>query len=288
MSPLDALARNSLQALPPLSPSSLKTAQELIEAGPVSFLAFFAHIVEQASERDEWQSFLNHSPADMSTVEMFATLGMDDDDDDADDLDDGLIYRVKITLRGFRPAVYREVEVPNCTLGDLHVVIQAAMGWTNSHLHAFRVGPTEYGPVDDDFGMGGDWDDEDSVSLRELVDKDQRKFLYEYDFGDSWEHDILISKPKPPKKGQTYPHCVKGELACPPEDCGGIYGYLEICDLLNMPKSEWDSDQKERMSWLGKFDPQAFSIEKLNAVFRTDFASMALPPEKPPAKGKKK
>ena len=157
------------------------------------------------------------------------------------------------------------------------------MGWTNSHLHSFRIGNDYLGPIDAE-GVNDDWYDEDSAILSDLVADDRRRMIYEYDFGDGWEHDILISKPKSPKPGVFYPRCIKGELACPPEDCGGVWGYMELCELLNMPKAEWNDDQTAQMEWLGDFDPQAFSVNEVNQAFQEMFA----PPEPPKKKPKQK
>lgn len=241
---------SDLPPLPELSSHLRPLADEIIQQGPEALAALFGYLVAKTADDPRWNAVLS---------ETLPALGLLPGEE-SQNLDDGLIYKVKITLRGFRPAVFREVEIPNMTLGELHTVIQRVMGWSNSHLHCFTIGGEQYGELNE--GMDYDaWLDEESLSLGELVESDQRKFTYEYDFGDSWDHDILISKPKPPQKDVVYPRVVKGELACPPEDCGGVWGYLQICDLLNTPKSEWSPDDKERMGWVGKFDPQAFSVE---------------------------
>lgn len=278
MSPFDHPMFKSRPAeLPELSPQLLSAAKAIIAQGPPSLMAFMAHVIEQTQGQPKWDDYLAQS-----VVGLMDELAGESHYEN--DLDDGRIYRVKITLRGCRPAVFREVEVPNVTLGELHEVIQVAMGWTNSHLHAFRFGRVSYGPMDNEFQLD-DSRDEESLSLRDLVDEDRRKFIYEYDFGDGWEHDILISAAtKYPKPGQTYPHCLKGEFACPPEDCGGIYGYMQICELLNTPKAQWSDDDKERMSWVGKFDPAAFSVDAVNKSFRKYFA----PADEEPAAAKPK
>lgn len=236
--------------LPELPPHLKPLADEIIQQGPTGLAALFGYIVQQTGNDPQWNALIS---------ETFAGTSLFPENAD-EDLDDGLIYKVKVTLRGFRPAVFREVEIPNMTLGELHGVIQVTMGWQNCHLHCFTIQGEQYGELNPEANYDA-WLDEESLSLGLLVQSDQRKFTYEYDFGDSWEHDILISKPKPPQPGAVYPRCLKGELACPPEDCGGIYGYLQICELLNTPKSEWTPDDKQRMDWLGKYDPQQFSLE---------------------------
>jgi hypothetical protein len=203
------------------------------------------------------------------------------------DLDDGLVYKVKITLKGLRPAVFRELEVPNMTLGDLHQVIQAAMGWDFSHPHCFTIDKEEYGELNPDDPYDA-WQDEETVSLGQLIQADRRKFTYEYDFGDSWMHDILISKPKAPQPGVFYPRCIKGELACPPEDCGGIHGYLQICQLLEKPSAEWSTVDEEYFSWIKNFDPQAFSVDDANSYLKSLYSPPEPPPKKKKSKAKKK
>lgn len=242
---------DDLPPLPELAAHLRPLADEIIQQGPGGLAVFFGYLVEQTQSDPRWQAMIGETLTATGLIPA----------DEPEDLDDGLIYKVKITLRGMRPAIFREVEVPNITLGELHQVIQRVMGWGNCHLHCFTIGGEQYGELNDDMNYDA-WEDEESLSLGELVQSDQRKFTYEYDFGDSWDHDILISKPKPPQKGVVYPRVVKGELACPPEDCGGIWGYLQICDLLKTPKSEWSPDDKERMDWLSKFNPQEFSVEK--------------------------
>ncbi|HUQ69167.1 MAG TPA: plasmid pRiA4b ORF-3 family protein [Planctomycetaceae bacterium] len=194
------------------------------------------------------------------------------------------VFEVKMTLSGFRPAVTRTIAVCDMSLGDLHFAIQIAMGWTNSHMHEFEVQGTDrrFGEIPDasdsmamDFGMDVEWDDEEGVNLSQLVAADRRRLTYTYDFGDSWTHEILISKPKVAKPALTYPCCLKGVLACPPEDCGGIWGYLDLVDSLRIPAAERSDDQRERLEWLGRFDPDKFDSTKV-----TKQLQKAFPPRK--------
>jgi hypothetical protein len=242
-----------LQELPP----ELKAAVDmLVEEGPEMLLAVSKYFLFRTQDDPRWAELVQ---------EVLRQSGL------ASDLDDGLIYKVKVTLKGFRPAVYRELELPNMTLGELHEILQTAMGWQNDHLHAFRVGQEEFGPVGEE-NQFQDWQDEESMSLGDLVEADQRRVLYEYDFGDGWEHDILISKPKQPKPGVAYPRCIKGELACPPEDCGGILGYLDLCDRLQELAPDRDDETEDLSDDYGEYDPKAFSIDDVNAAFAEIYA----------------
>jgi hypothetical protein len=193
------------------------------------------------------------------------------------------VFDVKITLVGLRPPVTRTIAVPDFTLGDLHWAIQIAMGWQNCHMHEFQVRGTgeRYGAMPDDdspFGLdfGVDYNDEDSVTLADFVESDDRRLVYTYDFGDSWQHEILISKPKFPKPGVVYPYCVRGALACPPEDCGGVWGYLDLCEILRKPAKERSAEQQDMLDWAGAFDPDAFDAEAVTRELQKSF-----PPPKP-------
>jgi hypothetical protein len=134
----------------------------------------------------------------------------------------GSIYQLKVTLQGVRPPIWRRLQVgANTTLPRLHDAIQVAMGWTDSHLHRFFVGTSEYGQPDPDFADG--MRSEQRVKLAQLVAKEKAGFGYEYDFGDSWTHKIVLEKILPPDPGVHYLRCSAGKRACPPEDVGGIW-----------------------------------------------------------------
>jgi hypothetical protein len=175
---------------------------------------------------------------------------------------------LKITLRSIKPPIWRRILVPGrMTLGDLHVAIQVVMGWQNGHLHAFDVGGERYG----ERGVMDDCLDEDSKTLNALVKAEVSRFRYIYDFGDDWEHDILIEKAPPKVPGVTaFPACVAGARHCPPEDCGGPFGYEDLLEVLKNPDHPNHTEQCE---WLGAdFDPEAFSVAAadttLGEVFR--------------------
>ncbi len=135
------------------------------------------------------------------------------------------IFQLKIAMLGTKPPIWRRVEVKDCTLARLHEIIQVAMGWEFSHLYDFEVGGERYG----DPGMGDDleWKHDRKMKLSQIVKDGYRKFGYVYDMGDNWEHAIQVEKTLAPSRGQV-PRCIGGARACPPEDCGGIWGYEEF------------------------------------------------------------
>ena len=147
------------------------------------------------------------------------------------------VYQLKITPRDIKPPVWRRVQVKDGTLGKLHAVIQACMGWTNSHLHAFDVGGQQYGEPDPD-GML-ETADERKVKLSQVVARGHKKFSYTYDFGDSWDHTIQVEKVLDPEPGVRYPRCVAGKRACPPEDCGGPCSGRRTCCLPGRRSGSW-------------------------------------------------
>ena len=171
------------------------------------------------------------------------------------------IYQVKITLIGSKPPIWRTVLVPSdLRLGAFHDVIQVAMGWTESHLHQFIANKVFYGVPDDDFGM--EIEDETKYKLSQLLKKEKDTLIYEYDFGDSWEHKILLEKILPFDTKTALPVCIKGKRACPPEDCGGIWGYEELLEAISNPKHP---DHENMLEWLGgEFDPEEFDLEEIN------------------------
>lgn len=169
-------------------------------------------------------------------------------------------FQLKITLDGSKPPIWRRVQVADCTLGELHEVVQAAMGWYGSHLHAFEWDGLEFGPPDPE--LEGDWDDETRVYLSQLVEDGCAKFRYCYDFGDDWQHTIVIEKSIEPKPTDRFPVCLKGVGACPPEDCGGIWGYYEFLAAIRDPKHE---RHDELVEWAGDdFDPEHFDLDEVN------------------------
>jgi len=171
------------------------------------------------------------------------------------------IYQLKITLQGSKPPIWRRVLVKSdITLAKLHQIIQIAMGWYDSHLHQFIIDNLYYGVPDPDFDI--EIINEQRTKLESVVSRVNQSFIYEYDFGDSWEHIILVEKISAPEPGSNYPICVTGKLACPPEDCGGIWGYYDLLETLKNPK---DPEYEELLEWVGEdFDPEDFDLELIN------------------------
>ncbi len=173
------------------------------------------------------------------------------------------ISQLKITLNGSRPPIWRRVQVPgDITLAKLHRVIQAVMGWYDSHLHQFIVGKTYYGvPSLDEFSEL-ELKDERKVRLDQVLSKLKQKMVYEYDFGDGWEHDIVLEKVLPLDSNTRYPVCLEGARACPPEDCGGVGGYENFLEAIRDPDHE---EHDEYLGWIGgEFDPEEFDIVLAN------------------------
>ena len=127
------------------------------------------------------------------------------------------IYQIKVTLVGSKPPIWRRIQVPaSIKLSELHGILQMVMGWTDSHMHAF-VSARSYGEADPELEMA----DEGRVTLNKVVQREKAKFRYEYDFGDGWEHQLLVEKVLPADPGVHSSRCVTGKRRCPPEDCGG-------------------------------------------------------------------
>ncbi len=174
------------------------------------------------------------------------------------------VYRLKVTLVGIKPPIWRRILVPGgTTLEGLHYAIQAAMGWTNSHLHQFELGETTYS--DRRFELG-DVEDERKARLGAIGLKKGKAFRYIYDFGDNWEHQVKVEDVLAPDEKLRYPTCVDGKRAGPPEDCGGIWGYDELLRAISDPKHP---DHEEMLEWAGgSFDPEAFDLEAVNRQMR--------------------
>ena len=189
------------------------------------------------------------------------------------------IYQLKVTLIQSDPPIWRRLQVRgDSTLGQLHRVLQVAMGWRDRHLHQFTIGGREYGRPDrDDWFELGEMIDENRVKLADLVKDTGAQFIYEYDFADSWEHVVLVEAMLPLAPGQRYPRCLAGERACPPEECGGIRGYHKMLEEVRNPD---DPEHEYTLAWLGSdFDPEAFDLERVNQelVPPREFESLSPP-----------
>jgi hypothetical protein len=176
------------------------------------------------------------------------------------------LYQLKITLKGSHPPIWRRVVVrSDMSLHRLHGVIQRVMGWTDSHLHQFIVADTYYGtPEPEMMGFDRQTLSEKRYSVSEVAPAVKRSFVYEYDFGDGWQHKIVVEKILPPDPAFRHPACLAGANACPPEDCSGIGGYDELVEILAEPQHPEYESMKE---WLGyAFDPTHFNLEIANGV----------------------
>jgi hypothetical protein len=181
------------------------------------------------------------------------------------------IYQLKVVLIGSQPPIWRRLQVPgNANLGWLHAVLQVAMGWTNSHLHQFKVGGAFYSNPRHHFAeYEGDPEilDESKVTLQQLAPRAKNTLGYEYDFGDSWEHQITVEKILPPDPAAaTSARCLDGARACPPEDCGGVWGYDNLLKIIKNRKSP---EHKRMMEWVGgAFDAETFDVAETNRWLR--------------------
>lgn len=168
-----------------------------------------------------------------------------------------VIFQLKITLCGIQPEIWRRVLAPgNIRLDMLHETIQGAMGWKDSHLHEFVVNGTTYG--DPDNPPHGAFASEcgTKTKLKFLDLRPGDKFIYRYDFGDDWTHEVMVEGILEAVPKETYPKCVAGERACPPEDCGGPPGYEHLLQVLGNPN---DPEYEDLSAWVGGiFDAENF------------------------------
>ncbi len=175
----------------------------------------------------------------------------------------GKVYQLKITLKDIKPPIWRRVLVPDCSLAKLHEVIQAAMGWENYHLYDFEVGGQHYTDPrgTDDLDM----EDASRAKLSQIATREKAKLRYTYDFGDNWQHEVLVEKILASEEGKVYPVCIAGKRACPPEDVGGPWGYMEFAEAIKDPEHE---RHEEFIEWRGEFDPEAFDLDAVNEGLR--------------------
>jgi hypothetical protein len=181
------------------------------------------------------------------------------------------IYELKIQLDNVsKPPIWRKIEVnSDTTLHDLHDIIQTAMGWYNCHLWQFMVGDIRFGPLLDDDDWS-DFEDATKISIEQALIKKGSKIKYEYDFGDGWMHTITLESINETINGRTYPYLLDGKGACPPEDCGGPWGYESLKETLTDPDSE---DYEDMCEWLdledgSEFDPKEFDVEEVREMLK--------------------
>ena len=170
------------------------------------------------------------------------------------------VYRLKVGLRGAKPPIWRRLEVPaDISLARLHDVIQIAFGWEDCHMHVFETPYGSFGVPDAELGHRS----AAQATLEQVAPSTNSKLRYTYDFGDDWEHEIVVEKVLDRDGSATYPRCTGGRRAAPPEDCGGLWGYAELVETLNDPGHP---EHEERLEWLGldsaaDFDPDSFDAE---------------------------
>ncbi len=159
-----------------------------------------------------------------------------------------VICQLKVTLRDSKPPIWRRFEVSHdLTLNKLHNILQVVMGWENAHLYDFYIGRERLSK---------------SLMLSQAVSRAKSKFIYLYDMGDDWIHEIVVEKVLTDRAGQSHPVCLEGRRACPPEDCGGIYSYAEMLDALRDPDHP---DREHWVEWMGDdFDAEAFDLDAVN------------------------
>ncbi|GAA2631992.1 plasmid pRiA4b ORF-3 family protein [Streptomyces vastus] len=175
------------------------------------------------------------------------------------------VHKIKVALRDSQPPIWRRLEVPSgSTLRELHDIIQAAFGWEDYHMWAFETGQDRYGVADRGLGIRS----AASKRLDQVAPSTGNRLRYTYDFGDDWEHDILVEDVTGPEPGTSYPRCLTGRRACPPEDSGGVWGYEYLIEILADPRHE---EHEDRLEWLGldsadQFDPAAFDAAQVNSA----------------------
>ncbi|WP_047473064.1 plasmid pRiA4b ORF-3 family protein [Delftia sp. ZNC0008] len=178
------------------------------------------------------------------------------------------IYQLRIELQHIKPTIRRCILVPgSITLAKLDRVIQAAMGWENSHLHEFRIEEKRYGTPDPEW-TEPDVLNERKYKLGDLLGETVQQFSYSYDFGDGWEHSVVVEQRLAAIEDKnTWPMCISGQNACPPEDVGGPDGYMDFLEAIHNPDHERHEDLW--MWWGGPFDAQGFSLNDTNkAIFK--------------------
>ena len=192
-------------------------------------------------------------------------------------------YRLRISLDGVTPEVWRSLTVRSTSrLDELHPVLQTVMGWTDSHLHQWRrPDPNDPGRVErfatrscieEGFANGSRC--EDMVRLDDVLTAPGDALVYEYDFGDGWEHTVVLDGIDHDQSPEGA-HCIAGERACPPEDCGGVSGYARLTDALADPERP---AHMPLVGWAGAFEPESFSAADVNMMLAARDAMRLFPP----------
>ncbi len=178
------------------------------------------------------------------------------------------VYQIKVTLKNIRPPIWRRLLIPaTMSLIELHRVLQLSMGWFDAHLHQFIVGREYFGDLEfDDFDT---MQDETKYTISDLLQYEKDSLIYEYDFGDGWEHEVVLEKILSYKKGMLLPVCIKGKRSCPPEDVGGAWGYQEFIETISDPD---DPEYEDVLEWVGgEFDPEYYDEAAINQMLHDHF-----------------
>ncbi|MEI6454805.1 MAG: plasmid pRiA4b ORF-3 family protein [bacterium] len=180
-----------------------------------------------------------------------------------------ITYQVQIVLKKVTPKIWRRLLIPSdMLLSDFHKIIQTSMGWTNSHLHQFIRDETFYTHriEEDDFWEEMRNVDYKDMRISDLLENEKEKIVYEYDFGDGWEHDIILEKIITDDSPVTGPTCIAGKMNCPPEDCGGPWAYPDLLTILKNPKHK---KYQGIVEWIGEpFDPEYFNKDEVNKLLK--------------------
>ena len=174
-------------------------------------------------------------------------------------------YQLKVTIADIRPPIWRRLQVRgDVTLFKLHKILQAAMEWQDYHLHQFIVGEDYYAIPSPDDAWPREAKNEKRAKLFQVAPAEKARFTYEYDFGDSWRHKILVEKILHPELELEHPVCLAGKRSRPPEDCGGVGGYEEFLEIISDPKHP---EHEDTLVWAGEeIDPERFDKEEINRL----------------------
>ncbi len=173
------------------------------------------------------------------------------------------VYQLDIRLRRIEPPIWRRVVVSDqITLAALHHLLQVVMGWEHSHLYQFVVGTARYGEPDPE--EDSDMQSDRRVRLRDIAREKGASWVYEYDFGDGWEHLVTLEDLWPRTANSLVPRCLDGGRACPPEDCGGVGGFEHLLEAL---RDRRHPEHRELRAWAGRhYDPALFSVQAVNSA----------------------
>jgi hypothetical protein len=174
------------------------------------------------------------------------------------------VYTLRITLRSVEPEVWRRIVVRSETpLATFARILERAMGWEGYHLHMLDVGGILFGEPDEDADYVIN---ERGITVRHVLPRVGSALRWDYDFGDGWEHDVVVEGIEAPKPKGRYPICLDGARACPPEDCGGVTGYERLRAAL---ADSHDSEHDEYVTWAPEgFDPDVFDLAAANRRLR--------------------